>query len=341
MTRLACLDPCCPIDTQAALESFVAFSRQLMDFHDIGWWCIHYDLDPDYFYCNDAMNTMFGLDPSRYRHSIAETCPIAGDFNRYVAKVDQAVADKVFVDYEALLQGKAERYDNIFPFRAPEGTIRYFRSQAMVLQRDEQGRPTLIQGLIVEITLEVELQQQLQADKLHYKRLSELDGLTGLFNHTTLLQLCEKQLHEARRTDRPFSIWYLDLDFFKAINDEAGHAEGDRVLRDFARFLKAFFDRPNDIVGRLGGEEFLACTLGPDFAAVQAMKQRFQQRMKDVPIVSGRKSPPHLTVSGGIIWMDPLQIHCTLDELIHQADMLLYQAKQQGRDRLILSHARC
>ncbi len=341
MITLACLDPACPIETPASLEQFVAFARQLMDFQDIGWWCIHYELDPEHFYCNAAMCEMFALPDDSLRHPIATTCPIAGDFNHHVAEVDRAVADKILADYRALLDGETEAYDNVFPFSDPCGHVRYFRSQARVLQRGNDGQPTLIHGLLMEITAEVELQHQLQADKLHFKRLAQLDGLTGLFNRNTMLTLCEEGLQQARRHDRPLALWYLDLDHFKQVNDEAGHAEGDRVLRDFSRLLKQFFNRPDDLIGRLGGEEFLVCTRGPDMAALQAMKQRFQAQLQATAIPTGREQQPALTVSGGIVWMDPLQIHCDLETLLQQADELLYQAKKEGRNRLKLAQARC
>jgi len=339
--NLACLDPSCPIETPQALQQFVSFARQLTDFQDIGWWCIHYELDPDYFYCNTAMEAMFGLKGEAQRHHIATTCPIAGDFNRHVARADRAVADKIFADYQALLTGEGEHYDNVFPFTEPDGTVRYFRSQARVLQRRADGTPTLIHGLIIEMTTEVELLHQLQADKLHFKHLSEVDELTGLLNRRTVLDLAQQHLEQARRKDLPLSLWYLDLDHFKQINDEAGHAQGDRVLRDFTRLLKQFFNRPADLVGRLGGEEFLVCTLGADLSAVQAMCQRFHAHIRQAAIPTGHDQSPTLTVSGGIVWMDPLQIHCDLDTLLHQADKLLYQAKKEGRNRLKVALARC
>lgn len=333
MSRPACLDPCYPIDSQAALDSFVAFSRQLMDFQDIGWWCIHYDLDPDYFYCNDAMNAMFGLDQSRHRHPIAESCPIAGDYNSRVAAVDSTAAEIIFKDYAALLDGSASAYDNVFPYHL-DGKVRHFRSQAKILQRDAAGRPTLIHGLIIEVTQQRDLEQALRQSKHHFKHLSQHDPLTGLYNRRSILKHCERLLQRAQDTQQPFSLWYLDLDHFKRINDEAGHDIGDRVLRDFAHQLHHFFNRNNEASGRLGGEEFLACTLGTDRATTRDMIQRFQTLLHEHAIPTGRKDGSPLTVSGGVVTWTPGQPPVSLDKLIALADKLLYSAKEQGRDHI-------
>ena len=326
------------IETQETFEQFVAFSRQLMDFQDIGWWCIHYTLDPAHFYCNAAMTEMFGLDAQALRHAITETCPIAGDYSQHVAKVDAATADRIFAEYDALLKGQADAYDNVFPYQQGD-TIRHFRSQAKVLQRDDAGRPTLIHGLIIEITAQRALQRQLRADRHHFKRQSQVDPLTGLYNRRLILQRCEHLLRRAQRDKHPFAIWYLDLDQFKRINDEAGHTHGDRVLRQFAQQLRCFFNRTHEIAGRLGGEEFLACTVGADMNTLHGMTARFHQQLRQKAIPSGRNDASPLTISGGVVCWIPDQPPCELDALIRQADLLLYEAKQAGRDQLKVSLA--
>jgi len=159
------------------------------------------------------------------------------------------------------------------------------------------------------------------------KRLSLTDRLTSLGNRAFLNDHMAAEIPRSKRYGRPFSIILLDLDYFKAINDQFGHLTGDKVLVAFAAIMRAQA-RQSDILGRWGGEEFLI--LCPDTNQEQAvvLGERIRQAMAShVGPTSG-----HHTVSAGIATLRDTD---TPDSLLAQADQALYQAKAQGRNRVV------
>lgn len=151
------------------------------------------------------------------------------------------------------------------------------------------------------------------------------DGLTGLLNRRSL----ENKVHVLQRKRIPFALCLADLDNFKQLNDTYGHDAGDRALRAFAEALRAVL-RPEDLISRHGGEEFAVVL--PDCnteSAVEAMS-----RVRDRLVVElGRREAPTCTVSFGIAENDG---DIELRDLMARADGALYQAKQEGRDRIVV-----
>ena len=144
-----------------------------------------------------------------------------------------------------------------------------------------------------------------------------MPGLSGFYEQGHNL------LQAARRSQRPLSVAMLDLDLFKRINDDFGHASGDAALVGFARLLQEAFGQT--LIGRLGGEEF--ALLSPQPAAQLASQlDQLRQRCAAVPYAKG--APP-LSFSAGVYQ----SADEALETLLQQADLRLYQAKQQGRAR--------
>lgn len=156
--------------------------------------------------------------------------------------------------------------------------------------------------------------------------MSITDGLTGLYNHRYIMEQMYKEIHRASRHGRPFSIIMMDIDHFKDYNDEFGHLEGNKVLKGIARFLKKAA-RATDTVGRFGGEEF--CIIVPEIRRDGAAA--FAKRLLN-EIAASLLFNKTVTVSGGIA-VFPKDGKTPLD-LIKKADMLLYKAKNQGRNRV-------
>ena len=156
-----------------------------------------------------------------------------------------------------------------------------------------------------------------------------VDGLTGLYDHDTLLKLLEKEIERARRYSETISLLLLDLDDFKQINDEFGHHKGDDVLAKVADIIREGL-RAMDIAGRYGGEEFAAILPETDVtAAVQSA-----ERLREV-IEAQFRQDIRLTISVGITCFP-----CDGDEvdvLVKTADEALYQAKAEGKNRVVLA----
>jgi diguanylate cyclase (GGDEF)-like protein len=152
------------------------------------------------------------------------------------------------------------------------------------------------------------------------------DYLTQLFNRRYLFEKAEKQFRAAKSAGYPITMGVMDIDHFKRINDAHGHHAGDTVLRTISALFSEHF--PDCITFRLGGEEFGLIMLNIPFEVALTRIEQFQQDLKDTPMDLGH--PVYITASFGVT--DELTDQ--LDEMLQAADRLLYQAKQQGRDRI-------
>jgi diguanylate cyclase (GGDEF)-like protein len=170
------------------------------------------------------------------------------------------------------------------------------------------------------------------------QRLATLDGLTGTYNRRHFMDLARMGFESARRFGQPFAALMLDVDHFKSVNDRHGHAVGDQVLRALADRCRSTL-RSIDVLGRYGGEEFAIVLPGTrrHTGAVQ-LAERIRQRIADEPIETDA-GPLSVTVSVGVAGVDDgtLDPVDTLDpgELFKRADAALYEAKQQGRNRVV------
>lgn len=170
-------------------------------------------------------------------------------------------------------------------------------------------------------------------------QLSELaitDALTGLPNRRSILASAEEAFSLARRRGLPFAVAMIDFDHFKEINDSLGHAEGDRLLREGARQMEGCL-RTEDAVGRWGGEEFLAVFPMTAAEGAVAVGERLRRAVAELRLSAfpGRAAPrDRASVSVGITCMAPDDRQ--LEDLLRRADAALYEAKQAGRDRVVL-----
>ena len=158
------------------------------------------------------------------------------------------------------------------------------------------------------------------------KRLARTDPLTGAANPRWFSDTAEGELFRARRYGRPVSLAYVDLDNFKAVNDELGHSTGDKLLLLVAEIMAANV-RPSDLVARLGGDEFavLLPETDSDAAAVAF------HRIRVILLEALREQGWSVTVSIGITEADGSQ---SVDDLISAGDQLMYEAKHAGKDRI-------
>lgn len=161
------------------------------------------------------------------------------------------------------------------------------------------------------------------------RRLAERDSLTSVFNRRTLLTLLDKAMSRARRKKLPLAVLLLDLDHFKSINDTWGHLSGDDALRHFVDIASKCM-RLEDVVGRMGGEEFAIVLSDTDLAEALGVAERVRAMVATNPATTDRGSIP-LTVSIGVTLALPGE---STDALLHRADVAMYQAKRKGRDRI-------
>jgi diguanylate cyclase (GGDEF)-like protein len=176
------------------------------------------------------------------------------------------------------------------------------------------------------------LRRRVQRLLVATQTLSNLDPLTGLFNRRFLIEQAPRVWRQARRDGTRVAAMVLDLDHFKQLNDAHGHAAGDAVLRAVARSL-ATTVRPTDVLARTGGEELVVLGLvgDPDEAA------RLAERLRTAVASSRTTDGYGVTASVGIAITRPVDGEDAVEglwRLVDRADAAMYEAKQQGRDRV-------
>ncbi len=168
-----------------------------------------------------------------------------------------------------------------------------------------------------------------QKDLIH---ASETDSLTGLPNRKRLKKILQKLKYYADGYDMPFCIAMIDLDYFKKINDTHGHLAGDMVLEQTASILQSHL-RKSDSVIRYGGEEFLLSLNGATLREGLNLLEKLRTAISE-HIFFYKDTPIRLSVSIGTVQYDTASCP-SLQELIAQADKALYEAKEQGRNRVV------
>ncbi len=182
------------------------------------------------------------------------------------------------------------------------------------------------------------LQDDLKRSNELLLELSNTDHLTGLFNRRFLMEALDKEVQRARRKDGQVALLLLDIDHFKRVNDTHGHLQGDVVLQKVALHIQKEL-RSYDTAARYGGEEFVAVL--PDTSLKEAFNVADRIRLSVQGMrFAGSLSNEQVTVSLGVA-LFPSPCFDDIDGLLRAADEALYQAKERGRNRVIISDPGC
>jgi len=176
-------------------------------------------------------------------------------------------------------------------------------------------------------------QRKLMEAELNH--LASTDTLTGIANRRHFMERFAMELERVRRYGNPATLLMLDLDHFKRINDQYGHATGDRVLRHFTDQARQLL-RKVDVCGRLGGEEFGILLPDTELAGASEFAERLRRQVAETPC-EGPGEPIAYTVSIGLTDCDHGAIDA--DQILAKADRALYRAKASGRNRIAIDHA--
>ena len=171
--------------------------------------------------------------------------------------------------------------------------------------------------------------ERVRNERDNLRRDSQTDPLTGLLNRRSLQAEVTARCEAKER----FGVLFMDLDHFKSVNDRYGHEMGDRVLVAVASVLKMAL-RPGDVVGRYGGEEFVAVVAGAGPESARLVAERLRRAIE--AMLPPKGGPTKLTLSIGTTVYDPRQSDERTEDLLHRADMALYAAKRTGRNRVVL-----
>jgi diguanylate cyclase (GGDEF)-like protein/PAS domain S-box-containing protein len=266
-------------------------------------------LDQHYLFVNKTCADWLGVEPNQ---AVGKHISQVLGEPRYALvreSIDRALAgEQISIDQEL-------EYKN--------GAIRFVHA-SYIPHRDEHGQVDSYFELSEDITARKEMEQRLH-------QLATTDGLTGLHNRRHFIERGKEEILRAARYETALCLLSIDVDHFKAINDSQGHAMGDRVLQQLGASLSKIL-RKVDIVGRLGGEEFsvLLPNTSLDEGAIIAERTRQTIERLLFKIDDGEL---HITVSIGVASFHPNAPD--LDDLLKNADIALYQAKERGRNRIV------
>lgn len=186
---------------------------------------------------------------------------------------------------------------------------------------------TLFYGVLGEFAQ----RERTDKEKLAYAAMH--DELTGLPNRRLLLDTLARELEGAKRFDCPLSCAIMDVDYFKRVNDTHGHDMGDLVLRDYSSLL-AVQSRGYDLAGRLGGDEYVWILPRVDMEGATAAGERLREAVERYQFGSGHTTFRLTTSIGLTTYLPGKSLHPSPAEMLKTADVALYEAKNQGRNRV-------
>lgn len=166
----------------------------------------------------------------------------------------------------------------------------------------------------------------------HMARMAHVDELTGVINRRHFRELAQRELNRAQRVREPLVALMLDIDLFKQVNDQHGHKTGDDVLKAFSRACESQL-RKTDVFGRLGGEEFAVLMPHTQLATAAMVAERLRSTVEAMEVLTDKGPAITVTVSVGMAVFTGGDD--SLEDLLKRADSALYQAKRQGRNRVV------
>lgn len=203
---------------------------------------------------------------------------------------------------------------------------------------DYVSKPFQSGEVLARVTTHLRLrrvQKELQEANEKLARLAAEDGLTGLANRRRLDEHVHAHWYQSAREQLSFALILCDVDCFKLYNDHYGHQSGDECLRAVAQAIKGALKRPIDLVGRYGGEEFLIVLPNTDLAGAQVVAGEIAAAVRGLALAHEKSTAGRVvSLSVGVAASRP-EPDQTPSDLIRKADEALYEAKRQGRNRVV------
>jgi diguanylate cyclase (GGDEF)-like protein/PAS domain S-box-containing protein len=302
---------------QRKLEQQAADARALIDrlslaLDHIPTYIYMKDQQRHYVYANRATLELFNCSAEELRGSgdarffPPETVTQLYDIDTRVLQLGEDSAKKVWV-------------------QAADGQRRvYWEIKTPIYENADKTRIWGLCGISTDITERELLKEQLEQQ-------AHQDFLTGLFNRRHFLEQGELELSRVQRYGEALSVFMLDVDYFKKINDTYGHKTGDMVLQQLSDILRQTL-RTVDIIGRIGGEEFAILLPETDLQEATEVAERLREIIASTEVAREAGMPLHFTASIGVAALTGKNVN--LDTLLSQADQALYQAKESGRNKV-------
>lgn len=232
--------------------------------------------------------------------------------------------ERAWASIMAVLQGESDAHHIEYRMLTKQGHIVWILDRAKVMKRDSAGKPTRMCGTHSDITERKKLEMELL-------KQAHVDYLTGINNRRYFMELAAIELNRSKHHDHPLSLLMIDVDHFKHINDKYGHLMGDVVLQQLVTMFQKNI-RSEDIIGRLGGEEFAILLPETTTEAAYIIAERLRESISNTLIQDIAQPIVNVTISIGLSKFD--QAMNDIDGLIKCADHALYSSKHLGRNRV-------
>jgi len=271
-------------------------------------------------YASPSSTRVLGWSPA----DLVGTPALAGVNPEDLPRVEQIIA--------AVKRGEIQEARILYRNRHREKTEIWVETALRVTRKSDTGMIDGVVALSRDMTEHQDLQAKLAA-------LAAADGLTGLANRRSFDERLEQEWSRARREGCPLSLLMIDIDHFKEFNDQYGHQEGDRCLRAVANILAGQTLRPGDLAARYGGEEFALILPNTGAEGCEQVGRRICEALREIQIDDGaywRSWRVTASLGGATFWPNAggsMELH----SLVEAADRALYTAKNEGRDRLVMS----
>ena len=314
----------------------------------------------------DAMRAMDGISGEDGRVLLIDTDPrhaerlrayLAGT-NRVdvLANPQEAVFQVSGQDYELAIVSMALGEFDPLRVCSQIRTLEATRTLPVILVAEDGDRPRVMRGLDLGVNdfimrpvernelrarVRTQIKRRRYAEELrqtvdHTLALAITDELTGLYNRRYFERHLAIMLEKAREQDRDMALMLIDMDFFKAVNDTHGHDVGDAVLREFSMRLRRNV-RGVDLPCRFGGEEFVVLMPDTDYGQAQGVAERVRMAVSERPFEVAPGRSLSITVSVGVSLNEAATD--TPDVILKRADLALYRAKREGRNRVVFDAA--
>lgn len=312
------LVPSAPLTRQVAnhLAQRVTLLEQALTASRISWWDVDLVSGVNEQTGCDLWCHMLGHEPGHFN-------PTVRQWDALVHPDDQATREAA---RQAHLDGLTPLYEAEYRILHKDGHWVWIHARGQVTARDAHGKPLRMVGTNEDITARKQAELALE-------KLTRTDHLTQAANRLHFFEVGQREFARAQRYGSALTLLYLDLDQFKRINDLHGHTTGDRVLQNFADTVRSLL-RVSDVFARLGGEEFALLLPHTDENGAAVMAQRILDSVREQTIGSD-SDPVHYSVSLGLASAQPGT--SSFEHLLKAADQALYQAKEQGRNRLAIA----
>jgi two-component system cell cycle response regulator len=234
--------------------------------------------------------------------------------------------------------------------------LEHTRDLPILLVAEDADRPRVVRGLDLGVNdfimrpvernelgarVRTQIRRQRYASELRQSvtntmALAVIDELTGLYNRRYFDRHLSLMLDKAREQDRDMAVMLIDMDFFKSVNDNHGHDTGDAVLREFAQRLRRNI-RGVDLACRFGGEEFVVLMPDTDYRQAEGVAERVRSAVAEQGFETSDARPLMVTCSVGVALNE--HTHDTPEMILKRADVALYRAKREGRNRVVFDAA--